>query len=401
MKKIFLFFICLIVSISGVKALDLDLYSTNAIIYNYSNDAIIYEDGDDEKVAIGSMTKIMTALVLIENIDDINKEVVLQDKHFEGLKEAGASLAGFFVGETVTYRDLLYGILLPSGADAVQALSIEVFGSNEKTVEVMNERATSLGLTNTHFTNPFGLDNGDPYSTVREVSIILKEALNNTLFKDIFTTRRYLTSDRLFTLYSTLVTSMNEVNLKADYIKGTKTGYTLKAGRCLSSLAYDEKNDIYYLMVTAGAVENGKFYHILDAINTYEYLFDNYSNNLIVKKDEVVTSIKTKYAKEKKIDVIATDNINIFMENSSYDKNKVSYVYKMDNKITRISKVGTKVGELTVSYDGGEIKTVDLLLASDMHFSLGRFIYTTLMPLLLVFIACIFIFKRLKTNTKR
>lgn len=395
MKKILLFIITFFVLITGVDALELDLYSNNAILYNYDTDEVLYEKEADEVISVASMTKIMTAIVLLENTDNLDKQIVLRDKHFTGLKELGVSVAGFYQGQTVTYRDLFYGILLPSGADAVQALAIEIFGSNKILVEKMNEKASGLGLKNTHFVNPYGLDHSEHYSTVREVSYILKYALKNETFKEMYTTRKYLTSDTNITLYSTIVEPLNVIGKDASYIKGSKTGFTYKAGRCLSSLAYDSEDNVNYLLVTAGTI-NIRHYPVLDAMNIYETVFENYSKKTIYTKDEIVKQIKTKYAKEKEANIRVSDDIEYFYEVANFTEDKLTYIYKTPDKINKILKAGDKVGTLTVLYDNKEIKKVDLLIDSDMHFSVFRFALNIILPLGFILVVCILIFKRQK-----
>lgn len=205
MKKFLLLILCSFFGILNVGAIELNLYSDNAIIYNYDLEEVIYEKNADEVISVASLTKIMSTIVLIENINDLDTTVVLNSSHFKGLIEKNASLAGFYIGQKVTYRDLIYGTMLPSGAEAVQTLAIEVFGSNEKLVEKMNEKTLALNLTNTHFVNPFGLDDDGHYSTVKDIATILKYALKNDFFKEVYTTRKYLTSDAKITLYSTIV----------------------------------------------------------------------------------------------------------------------------------------------------------------------------------------------------
>lgn len=394
MKKILLFIGCLFLSITSVGALDIDYKSENVVLYNFNNGEVIYEKDADEVVSIASMTKIITSLVLIENIDNLNTKVILQPKHFVGLKEWNAAVAGFRVGQTVTYKDLLYGIAVPSGADAVQALAIEVFGSNEALVRKMNQKVSSMGLKNTKFTNPYGMDEDGHYSTVREVYLMLQEALKNELFKEMFTTRRYLTSDKSITLYSTIMEPLKTLGKNANYIVGAKTGYTDDAGRCLASLGYDEDNDIYYLMVTAGASK--KVDPIIDAMSTYEYLFENYKKYTFVSKDEIVKQIKTKYAKEKKIDIKATEEVSIYLENKDYDENKITFNYNIPDKVNKILEKDSKLGTLTVLYDGKELKTMDLVTAKDMHFSFWKLFLTTILPLTILGVICVIFFKKRK-----
>lgn len=379
MKKFLSLIICFFVGILNVGALELNLYSNNAVIYNYDLDQVIYEKNADEVISVASMTKIMSAIVLIENIDNLDTTVVLNNNHFKGLIEKQASLAGFYVGEKVTYRDLIYGILLPSGAEAVQTLAIEVFGSNDKLVEKMNEKALELNLTNTHFVNPFGLDDDGHYSTVKEISTILKYALKNDFFKEVYETRKYLTSDTKITLYSTIVSPLKAINNNATFIKGSKTGFTYDAGRCLASIAYDENNDINYLMVTAKA-KNVVTYPVLDAINAYEKVFSSFTKKSLYKSGDTVATVKTKYAKEKNVDIVVHEDIELFYEIDNFDESKLTYKVDAPKKITKLLSSSQKIGTLHVYYDGDEIKTATLFLKNDMHFSFLRFFTNIVLP---------------------
>jgi D-alanyl-D-alanine carboxypeptidase len=231
--------------------------------------------------------------------------------------------------------DLIYGILLPSGAEAVQALAIEVFGSNDKLVEKMNEKAVELNLTNTHFVNPFGLDDDGHYSTVKDVALMLKYALKNDFFKEVYTSRKYLSSDKKVTLYSTIVSPLKMINNNASFIKGSKTGFTYDAGRCLASIAYDDENDINYMMITARA-KNVVTYPVLDAVNSYQKIFDSFTKKILYKNGDTVTTVKTKYAKEKNIDVVTNESIELFYEIDNFDEAKLTYNIDVPKKITKI-----------------------------------------------------------------
>ena len=183
MKRVlYLFFLFLI--LIPISTYALDISSKNAVLYNLNDDNIIYEVNKDERVSIASMTKIMTCLVALEKINNPKDKVVMTTSMFYRLAEENASVAGFYIGEEVTYEDLLYGLMLPSGADAAQALAISLYGSVDKFVDRMNEKAKELGLKNTHFVNPTGLDIKGHYSSVDDVAIILKEALKNDTFKN-------------------------------------------------------------------------------------------------------------------------------------------------------------------------------------------------------------------------
>ena len=176
MKKLILIIIILLF-ISNVNALDLS--SRHVVLYNMNEDKIIYELEKDEKTSIASLTKIMTTLVAIENIDNYNETVTLYDSMFTGLAEANAAVIGLKSGQIVTYNDLLYGMFIASGADATRAIAISISGLESSFVELMNKKAKELGMNNTNFVNTTGLDKDNQYSTVNDVAILLKAMLTH------------------------------------------------------------------------------------------------------------------------------------------------------------------------------------------------------------------------------
>ena len=135
---------------------------------------------------LASLTKIMTTIVAIENIEDLNKTVTMTSNMFKGLYEENAYQIGLRVGDVVTYKDLLYGTFIASGADATRGLTLSLTNSEDEFVKLMNDKAIELGLTNTYFTNPIGLDEDGQKSTVDDVAKLLKYALKNETFKNEF-----------------------------------------------------------------------------------------------------------------------------------------------------------------------------------------------------------------------
>ncbi|MEG2322261.1 MAG: serine hydrolase, partial [Bacilli bacterium] len=308
MKKIIIllsFFLCL----GSVNAFDLK--SKNAILYNLDNNTVLYELQPDQEIYIASLTKIMTSIVAIEQINDLNNKIVIKDVMLDGLIEQDASMAGFEVGDVVSYKDLLYALLLPSGADAAYSLAYSLVGSEKEFVKLMNDKAQQLGLKNTHYVNITGLDIDNHYSTVRDISILLKYALTNETFKKIYTTTYYTTSNGL-NLKSSLQYYFDKFDIEADYIIGSKTGSTDEAGYCLSSIA--NYNNINYLLITAGADYEEKLpNHIIDSKQIYEYYFGHYDNINIVNNKQIITTIKTKNSKEKEYNIIAPKTITYYL----------------------------------------------------------------------------------------
>lgn len=260
------------------KRIDLsELYSTSAVLMDLDTGEVLAKRNPSQIIYPASLTKMMTVLVALENIEDTSASVTLSPDIFPPLYEEGASMAGFEPGETATYRDLLYGALLPSGGECCVALAQNIAGSEEAFVEKMNEKATNLELTHTHFTNTTGLQGVDHYSSVEDMAQILKEALKNQAFREIFTTKTYSVAPTNlhpdgFTFHSSMFETMEEAGIQDPYIQGGKTGFTSDAGLCLASLG--EVNGKSYVLVTAHADGNHDTdpYHILDAVSVYKQL---------------------------------------------------------------------------------------------------------------------------------
>lgn len=370
MKKVVLFVTLLLISFN-VGALELN--SKNAVLYNLNENKIIYEENKDEITSIASLTKIMTTLVAIENITNWNEKVTLNYKVFEGLAEANAAVIGLRIGQTVTYNDLIYGMFLASGADATRAIAMSISGSEEKFVELMNKKATELGMKNTSFKNTTGLEANGQYSTVNDVAILLSKALENKKFEEVFTANSYTFSDNSMTVYSTLRKTASYYGFDVSYIEGAKTGYTLIAGRCLASIAYDKENDIRYLLVTTKAPTDKAYYHVKDAVTTYNYYFENYKYHNLVDKNEVVLTLPTKYGKVDHVDIKALDEIKYYL-NNTFKKEDVKLKYTGENIITTKMNKGNKLGSIEVIYNDEVLNKFDVYLPEKVEFSIIVFI---------------------------
>lgn len=251
-----------------------DLYSPYAVLMDAESGNVLAEKSGTAKMYPASLTKIMTALIAIEETEDMEQTTTLPSDIFPSLYEENASLAGFQPGETVTWKDLLYGVMLPSGAECCLTFARQIAGSEGAFVDLMNEKADELGMKDTHFTNVTGLQDDKHYSTVEDMAVLLRYALENETFRQVFTARRYSvmpTNEHPegFTFYNTMFQAMDNAGISDDDILGGKTGYTEKAGLCLASLA--EINDREYILVTAKADGNHytEPYHVIDAENVY------------------------------------------------------------------------------------------------------------------------------------
>lgn len=371
MKKVFIFILTFVLVIFPVKAIELELYSSNAILYNLDEDKILYEKESKEKVAIASLTKIMTAIVAIENIADLDAKVTLINDDFKSLVEENASVAGFEVGEVLIYRDLLYGLLLPSGADAAQALTRLIAGNRTNFVALMNEKALSLGMNDTHFENETGLDSQNHYSTVGDVAIMFKYALQNATLKEIMTTESYKTSDNRHILKSTINNFKKTYNLDMDYLLGGKTGTTSKAGRCLASFA--SANGTNYILITVGASVNNKPETMLDAQKVYAYFMDNFKRQTILTTSDKILTLNTNYAKEKTLDFYAKEDLTKYVPND-FQKSDLEITYVGKENINFNTPRGEKLGTITISYKDEVLRKEDIFLNTNLTFDLTAYL---------------------------
>ncbi len=252
----------------------LKTHSTHAIMLNLQSKKVLFSKSSNQKTYPASLTKIMTCILAIEKLPNLNKHILLPADIFIDLNKQHASMAGFAPNEKAKAIDLLYGTMLPSGAEAATALANEVSGSQEDFVDLMNLKAKDLGMNHTHFANPTGMYDANHYTTVKDLSVLLQYALKNQTFREIFTTERYSTAPTNInpsgiTFTSTLFQNMESPEFDGGEIIGGKTGYTDEAGLCLASLA--KKGDSEYILITTGAVGDHQTeqYNITDAKKIY------------------------------------------------------------------------------------------------------------------------------------
>ncbi len=167
--------------------------SRNAILEELKTGKILADKGADDRIYPASLTKIMTAVLAIENIPDLKESITVPESIFPGLYAEGASMAGFCPGEEAVGTDLFYGVLLPSGAECCLTFADRIAGSEEAFVKMMNDKAGELGMEHTHFTNSTGLQDENHYSTVRDISVLLRYALESDTFRRVFTSSSHST----------------------------------------------------------------------------------------------------------------------------------------------------------------------------------------------------------------
>ena len=361
MKKILIIILAFSCVIPIVKAEDsLNLSSESAILMDAESSKILYEKNIDEKLPMASMTKIMSMLLIMENIE--NGSLKYEDKVLisENASGMGGSQVFLQAGEEYTVNDLLKCIAVSSANDAVVAMAEKISGSGDAFVTLMNEKAKSLGLENTNFANPHGLDNENHYSTAYDMAIMAKELLKH---EDIL---RYTSiyEDYLTKPDGSQVWLVNTNRLVRFYdgVDGLKTGYTTEAGYCLTATA--KKNDlrlISVVMKSPSAEERSS-----DTSTLLTYGFNSFKSNVIYSKDKSLGKVKIEKGKLKEVDVYlkedATEILSVTEKPSNYTFN-----IKIDKIIAPV-KAGTIVGTTEIiDNEGNIIKEADIIVKIDVE----------------------------------
>lgn len=245
--------------------------SSNVILIDLSEGRIVAEKDADTRIYPASLTKVMTLIVAVEALEDLSQTYTFSGELIDPLVMQNASRAGFLPGETVTMLDLLYGTVLPSGADATNALAEVVAGDEPAFATLMNQKAEAMGLKSTHFITCSGLHDAAHYSTVEDMALILEYALEMPLCREILSTYQYTTTatpqnPEGLLLESTMFARMYGDEVEGVQILGGKTGYTDEAGNCLASFA--ACNGKEYILVTAGA--DSRWQSVFDAFRVYD-----------------------------------------------------------------------------------------------------------------------------------
>lgn len=242
-----------------------ELNARIALIYDRASGRIIYEKNGNKQTPMASTTKILTAIVTLENAD--LKETVTIESKAAGI---GGSRLGLKKNDKITVNDLLYGLMLRSGNDAAVALALHVGGSIEGFADMMNKKAEELGLTNSHFVVPHGLDNEGHYTTAYELAKMADYALNIPKFKEIVSSK---SATIYINGYPKAINNTNNLLGSVSGVYGVKTGFTNGAGRCLVSSC--KRGELDIITVIIGADTNNQ--RTADTKELIEYAFNNFS----------------------------------------------------------------------------------------------------------------------------
>ncbi len=370
MKKTMLILLFLLACIHPVNAQssEIELESDYYLLLDPQNNQVIYEKSADEPIYPASLTKMMTLIVALEHLDDYDKLITLDHKVFQGLYEANASMAGFSLNEKVSVKDCLYGLFLPSGAECTRALAIETAGSEEDFVVLMNEKAKELNMNSTHFENTTGLHHKDHYTTLHDLSILMKYCLDNPDFYEIFTTKEYIASGSIHkqlkmnsTLFKRLSSEHNEM------ILGGKTGYTNPAGLCLASVA--EKDGRTLMLITAHAPVSSTPYHLLDAITVYTTVFDTMHKLELCNPDVHAIETEVSFTLPKQTVLLYPETALTKTLPNDIRKEDLQYEIQLHNQIEAPLQKNDVLGTLSIYYDDELLDSCSLVCHDEIEAS--------------------------------
>lgn len=342
----------------STDSLNLAENAKSAIMIEFSTGKIIYEKNADEQLSMASMTKMMTLLLIMENIESGNLKWDELVTASENAASMGGSQIFLEVGEQMTVEDLVKGICIGSGNDAAVAMAERIGGTEENFVKMMNDKAKELELKNTNFKNACGLDEEDHYSSARDMVLIAKELVKyDKILEYTGTYEDYLrkNTDNSFWLVNT-----NKLVRYYQGVDGLKTGYTSTAGYCITTTA--KRNDMRLITVVMGepssAIRNSETTTMLD------YGFNTYEIDQIFSKDATISKEKVTLGKTDTVEITPKEDINI-LNTKTGTKRNVTYELELDNIKAPIKK-GDVVGKINVIEDNQTIMTIDAISKSNV-----------------------------------
>lgn len=422
MKKVIIFLtsLCLILGMYapiGASALYNNQVKTETEIFyiaSLDTGTVLFEKNSQKQAAPASLTKIVTAIVALENCADLETVVTAKEESIRMLDGTGSSLGGIKVGEEVTMRNLLYYLLISSANEAATIIADYVGGGSvEKFVEMMNATAKRLGCNNSQFKNPHGLDEDGHYSSAQDMATFAKHAMTFPVFNEITNTSNYkMPATNLQPEHNIISTNfMLSSGYKEYYLaeaKGIKTGSTTNAGKCFVTTA--TKDGYSYIAVAMkapyydydkdGYPENFAF---MDTKAMLEWIFDNIKLKVVTDPSKIITVVDVKYSS--KVDhvrlVPAEDCVALVPDSVDSDSVLVEPVKDTVPAFVEAPlKKGDEVCEAVVSYAGEEIARIKLVAAEDVDRNiflmifgkLGDLIKTTGFKIFLAIVVAVIVF---------
>ncbi|MEZ0536147.1 D-alanyl-D-alanine carboxypeptidase family protein [Caldicellulosiruptoraceae bacterium PP1] len=369
---------------------DIKISSVSAIAIDANTGQVLYQKNPHERLYPASTTKLITALVALEKEKNLNKLFTVSKN--ATLIELGSSSFYLTEGETISFKDLLYTLLLISANDSANVIAENISGSISSFVNEMNNYALNLGLKDTHFENPNGLHNDNHYTSAYDLSILASKAYKNKIIRDIVKTESYTvnTASKHIKPYSKIIYNINKLIRKNSkyyykYANGMKTGYTTHAKRTLVASAY--YNNMNIIVVTLKS-ENA----FDDAIKIFNYVFDNFEKREIIANNAIVDTVYVNDKDNIKVPVKVYNKEAFFSLVEKNNSNNIKFE-KIYNKLSLPIKKDAEVGKLNIYYSDYLLGSVKLYSLEDVSYkrkiSINNFALKSTKILLYI---CLFIF---------
>lgn len=348
-----------------------DVTARNVIMLNTDTGAIVYEKDADEKIYPASLTKMVTLLVASDLITDYTATITATKACYDNLV-VGSSNMNLKDGELLTIDDIMYGIAISSANEAANALALHLCGSVSEFVNKMNEKATSLGATNTHFVNTHGLHDEEHYTTARDMLLIAKAAFSNEkVYKYLSSSSHEIPPTNKTETKRTMITTNSLLRQNSGiyykYCRAGKTGTTTPAGYNLVSIA--DKNDMEFILVAMNVEKNSKTTNTVfdDSKKLYVWAFDNYKNSKILEASEIITEVEVKLSAK-------GDHLVLVPEKNMYSVIPVDMdITTLEREVTTQQEIlapvaqGAVLGTITLKKDGVVYATTNLVAADNIE----------------------------------
>ena len=393
----------------GKKSIGLSAASPHAILLDMNNGHILYKKNADDKVYPASLTKIMTAVLALEN-GNLEDVVEASDSAISSVSE-GSSNMSIRVGERLSIRQLLYGMLLSSAADAANIIAEYIGGDMEKFVLMMNEKASELKMNSTNFINPTGDHDERHYSTTEDMAKLAEYAMKIPEFKDIVKCDSYTIpatakypDARTLTNGNHLISRLRRGDYYYKYATGIKTGYTSQAKSCLAASA--EKNGIQLLALVFGAnTEDGQAMSFVDCRGMFDYVFNNYRSETAVESGKIVAQTKIKNSRRTKKVLLKTEEAVVYLYDKNSESGELSHKDDIKEEISAPVKEGEPLGIREYFVDGVSVGRTVLVADKNYRFDLLSFfangIYRFITSIWMIFIAVILIVMLIYAERRR
>ena len=380
-----------IISETNIPEPNFKIYSNGAVLIDSNTGKVLAGKDIDKKVYPASTTKILTAIIAIENCNlDDN---LTASRNAVMCIPSGYSNAGIQAGETISFRDLLDMFLIHSANEVGYIFAEHIAGSVENFADLMNKKAAEIGCTNTHFTNPSGIHDVEHYTTAYDMALIARYCMQNQTFRDtvskvsckIAPTDKY--QERYFKNTNDLIDSSSKYYY--EYAIGIKTGFTTQAKNCLIAASVKDNVELITVALGAEATDDGRSGRYVDTINLFNYGFENYKFQEIVSANTVVQEIVIQNATKdtKNLPLLIKSSISTTVA-TNFDLNSVDYEITLDENITAPIAKGKVLGKISYTIDGIEYSS-DLIAANDVEKS--NFLLIVMQIILAIFILIILV----------